>query len=135
MKYKKSMKNNILLIIGLFIITNSFGQLEISGSIYRDSIFMEKVPKVTILLKSGNKQKKYKTDYKEEFRIFIENPRKSYSLQIKKRGYTDIIINDVKVDKLITTYKINAILRERKSMHDEDYEGKSELLLFEKTSN
>jgi hypothetical protein len=120
---------NILLL--LFFFNNSYGQLKISMNVYQDSTLNSYLSNVKINLISGKNRECFKIKSLGKFEILIDNPKSIYSIEIKKRRYISLIIEDIKIEGE-TQYQIGVILKRALSVHDKKYEGVSKLVSIEK---
>ncbi len=107
----------------------SYGQVEISGGIYVDSTLSKPLSKVKLILKSDNYKKTFRTDKYGKFIIVAENLTDTFSLEIKKKGYMTIIIENISLDKNKSEIKYDVILRRLFSINNIEYEGPSELII------
>ena len=119
------MKEKIFtLIITLFSIGFSFGQIKINCVIYSDSTLTKTLSKTKLILKTESGEKTYWSDKNGKINILTDLKSKKYSLKIKKRGYTSISI--IEITKDLT---FDVILKKQKSLHDKDYEGTSKIIM------
>lgn len=110
-----------LILIG--IVEISFGQINVNGGIYADSTLTKPMSRVKLILKSDSGNKTYRTDKNGRFNITTEKNITEFTLEIKKRKYTSIVIKGISDDK-----SFDVILRKSLSVHDKDYKGTSKLI-------
>lgn len=102
----------------------SFSQIKLDGRVYSDSTLTIPLSKVKLILKSNDSQKVYYSDKYGNFNISLENRNAEYSLEIKKKDYITVTI-----DKISKDLKFDVILRKVSSIHDEEYQGTSKLII------
>ena len=115
----------LILLISTSTIGLSFGQVKISGGVYSDTTVTEPIKNVRVTLKYNDYKKTFKTDKKGQFIIVFENPGTEFTIEIKKKGYSGYSID---FDKSKSEIRFDVILRKNLSMHDNGYEGPSELI-------
>ena len=119
----KNLKTILTLLICISSIGFSFGQIKLNGTVYSDTTLTQTIPKVKIILTSNGKSLIYKTDKNGYFEISPKEISKMYSITIKKKGYITL-----KIDDVTENFNFDVILKKSLSLHDEDYEGTSEIV-------
>ena len=119
----KNLKTILTLLICISSIGFSLGQIKLNGTVYSDTTLSQTIPKVKIILTSNGKSLIYKTDKNGYFEISPKEISKMYSITIKKKGYITL-----KIDDVTENFNFDVILKKSLSLHDEDYEGTSEIV-------
>ena len=112
----------------------SYSQVEISGGIYSDSKLSNPIPKAKLILTSKNHKQTLKSDKNGSFKLTIENPDTEFTLEIKKKGYCTIVIENIFSKKHYlrqeskSKIEFDVILRKIAPVGDKGFEGSSEIV-------
>ena len=121
------MKKLLYSIFFLFILNNTYGQLKLSISVFKDSTLNTFLSNVKINLNSiDSKKRKFKIKSLEQFNIIIEKPKNTFTVEIKKKHYIPILLK-IKPN-IENEYIIKVILKKALSVHDKGYEGPSKII-------
>lgn len=113
---------------------NIYSQTKISGVIFKDTLMIETISNVRINLESadGKKIGSLKSNSDGGFSFFIKKNESISKIVFKKKGFSSITISPFNFSEINNEYFLKIVLKMNKSIHDEDYEGKSELISIEK---
>jgi hypothetical protein len=118
------MIKKILLIVCFIITTFSIGQVKINVGIYSDSTLTKPLSNVKIIIKSGSKTKTFKTDRNGKINIAPKFINTKYSIKIVKKDY-----NSISLSAISDNITFDVILKKQLSIHDEDYNGTSKIII------